>query len=194
MLRRNPLPDQETIKSLLRYEGETGYLYWTERPLTFHGTAPGEVRRVISWNQRFAGKLALNSTKGNGYLGGKLLCQSVRSSRVIWKLVFGVDPVEVDHINGNRRDNRIENLRSVSPEENHRNQKLHCTNTSGVSGVFFVKSTRRWSARISVNNVKRSLGYFETREEAIVARRQAEKLHDYHVNHGQPTAARLAAI
>jgi len=101
--------------------------------------------------------------------------------RLIWKLLYGEDPVEIDHINGNRSDNRITNLRSVSHLENTRNSKRRSGNTSGVTGVFWLKDRSKWRVSIS----QELLGEFNKFEDAVAARKQAEKEHGYHPNHGR---------
>lgn len=80
----------------------------------------------------------------------------------------------VDHINRNKKDNRIENLRNTDKSINAFNSKIRSTNTSGVTGVWYRKDTNRWVAEIKKNYTKVSLGCFETKEEAIAARKRAE--------------------
>ena len=79
-----------------------------------------------------------------------------------------------DHENRNPLDNRKCNLRPASKNENGQNHKLFNTNTSGFSGVNFVKRTGQWCARIMVNNKRKHLGYFINKYDAVVARLQAE--------------------
>jgi hypothetical protein len=91
---------------------------------------------------------------------------------------------EIDHINGNRQDNRIENLRDVPRSLNQRNSKLQNNNRSGVSGVFW--RANRWEARIYlVSGQRKHLGRFKTFEEAVAVRKQAEMECGYHENHGR---------
>lgn len=88
--------------------------------------------------------------------------------------------MEVDHINGNRLDNRKENLRVCSRIENQRNKKLYKNNTTGAKGIYMHKNknrNKRWQAYIKVNNKKKSLGYFLTREEAAAAYDKAALLY-----------------
>ena len=101
--------------------------------------------------------------------------------RIAWKLLYGEDPEEIDHINGNRSDNRITNLRSVSRLENMRNRKRASHNTSGVTGVCWYKNRSKWRAYIS----EELLGDFDKFEDAVAARKQAEKEYGYHPNHGR---------
>jgi len=101
--------------------------------------------------------------------------------RLIWKLLYGEDPEEIDHINGNRSDNRITNLRSVCHYENMRNSKQYSGNTSGVTGVSWCKDRPKWRAGIG----GKVLGDFDRFEDAVAARKQAEKEYGYHPNHGR---------
>ena len=84
------------------------------------------------------------------------------------------DDLVVDHINRNQLDNRRENLRICTQHENSFNQSIRCNNTSGVLGVSWDKARNKWSAYIQINGKKKSLGRYNTKEEAIEARRLAE--------------------
>jgi len=101
--------------------------------------------------------------------------------RLIWKLLYGEDPLEIDHINGNRSDNRITNLRSVPHYENMRNTKKMSNNSSGVMGIYWLKDRSKWRASIG----RELLGDFDKLEDAAAARKQAEKEYGYHPNHGR---------
>jgi len=81
----------------------------------------------------------------------------------------------VDHINRNKRDNRRENLRLANKSLNAFNSKIYKNNKSGVTGVYFRKNTKKWTAEIKVNYRKICLGCYETKEEAINARKKAEQ-------------------
>lgn len=118
-----------------------------------------------------SGKIA-GTPKGNGYLMltfnyVKLICH-----RVIWEMHNGEIPAgfEIDHINGIRNDNRIENLRLVTRSINNKNKKMQSNNTSGFTGVVFVKSRGKWNARVKENGVQKSLGSYNTAIEANEAR------------------------
>jgi len=104
--------------------------------------------------------------------------------RLIYKLVHGEDPEYVDHVNGDRADNRITNLRSVSKKENERNVKRHSTNTTGHTGVYKF-GDRRWRAQICVDDKHIHLGTYDTLPEALQARKDAEKKYGFHANHGR---------
>lgn len=82
---------------------------------------------------------------------------------------------EVDHINHNRLDNRKQNLRICTTKENSQNQRLSCVNTSNHIGVRKYVRTGKWVSNIGINNKLIHLGYFDTMDEAIKAREDAEK-------------------
>lgn len=85
----------------------------------------------------------------------------------------------VDHINHNTLDNRKENLRICSNADNIRNGRIRVNNTSGVNGVYFDKSRKKWIASIKVNYKKINLGRFNNIEEAKKARKKAEEKYFY---------------
>lgn len=103
--------------------------------------------------------------------------------RLAWLYVNGIEPLQIDHINGNGCDNRLVNLREVSSEMNSKNMRLHSRNTSGVAGVH-IHPCGRWQARIQLNGKTVSLGLFVKLEDAIYARRSMEQSAGYHSNHG----------
>jgi hypothetical protein len=133
------------------------------------------------WNGRFAGKLAFNRRRPNGYLDGTLFGEAYVAHRIIWKMVHGTDPETIDHINGDRSDNKLTNLRSVSLGENLKNQSTPKSNTSGAVGVSYDRRLSRWRARIG----SKYLGIFPTKEAAVAARAMAAIELGYHPNHGR---------
>lgn len=81
----------------------------------------------------------------------------------------------IDHKDGNRNNNRRDNLRSCDNRLNQGNARIRADNTSGFKGVGFYKPTGKWRARIRDHGVRRSLGYFDTKEEAADAYAAAAK-------------------
>lgn len=172
-----PLPSPEQLRQLLRYEPETGRLYWRERD--------GDDRATVAFNGRFAGRNALTGKTVDGYKQGKVLGSSVRAHRVIWVLVYGKWPEnQIDHINGIRDDNRIKNLREVTNAENMRNQFRSPRNTSGVTGVCWSSQTSKWRAEIKHNGKRQCLGYFADFAAAVAARKEAERVLGFSLRHG----------
>jgi 2'-5' RNA ligase len=82
---------------------------------------------------------------------------------------------KVDHINGDKLDNRNENLRLCTIAENIRNQKLRKDSASGIQGVCFSKDKRKWRAHITINYKTKHLGYFNSKDDAAKARSKAER-------------------
>ncbi len=173
------LPPAELLRKLLRYDADTGYLYWLPRPEEMFPAGNG-----LQWNGRFAGRRAFTAISG-GYYVGAIHYQNYMAHRIIWKMTYGVEPIEVDHINGVRTDNRLSNLRNVTSAENSRNSGRDSRNTSGVTGVYR-HFDGRWRARIWVNGRARCLGCFHAFDDAVRARKAAEAEIGFHQNHGSP--------
>ena len=170
---KNMMPISE-IKKVLSYEKDTGLFRWDER---------------LS-NRIHLGDTA-GSDHGNGYLsigmhGRKYFCH-----RLAFAITFGRWPDQVDHINGNRSDNRWVNLRDVSHLENHRNQRMRKNNKSGVMGVHWTDREKRWVATINTPSGQSCLGYFKCKEKAVIARKRAERDLGFHDLHGTPRSAAL---
>jgi len=169
------LPSPEYLRKRLRYDPEAGKLYWR----------PAQTKNK-SWNTQCAGKEAFTARTDSGYHVGAIDAVNYRAHRVIWAMVYGVWPEgEIDHINRVRDDNRLENLREVSPMQQRRNMSRHKHNTSGVMGVGFDAARGLWRAHIWEHNKQIYLGRFGTKEEAIAAREKALVQFGYHQTHGR---------
>jgi hypothetical protein len=179
-----PLPSQEELNRVLAYDPETGILTWKERPRADFKTD----RSHKVWNIRYAGTAALHSVGKKGYRVGHLFGQMVKASRVIWKMVKGYDPELVDHGNGDKTDNRFENLSDVTDPENGKNRKLYSTNKSGIPGVYWNRAGGKWQVQIGSGPGKH-VGFFDTLEEAREARAKAQELRGYHPNHGRESVS-----
>lgn len=181
------MPSQEFLRQILDYDPETGKLFWKERDVSlFPAVTPSRSRSLCAlWNERYANNEALGSVNKQGYKAGRILNQTVTAHRVIWKLVTGKDPDQVDHINGLRSDNRLSNLRNVDRLTNQRNAGMRRDNMSGATGVGWVKASGKWQARITVFDRRIHLGRFNTFNDAVSARKAAEREHGFHENHGR---------
>lgn len=168
------------LRQLLRYEPDTGKLFWLPRPLSmFHAPHYGRI-----WNDRYATKEALTADNGVGYRIGSIFNRHYLAHRVAWAIVHGEWPDVIDHINQNPSDNRLINLRSVTASENSRNARRQSRNTSGHSGVQ-LHGSGKWYASISTDNGLKYLGIFSRKCDAVSVRKAAEIEHGYHPNHGQ---------
>lgn len=172
------VPTPEQLRELLSYEAETGKLYWKERRQELFKDAPCNPRSALcrKWNDRYAGKEALANVGTPGYLRGAIFDTGVMAHRVIWAMVYGFwSEKQIDHINGVKTDNRIENLREASSSENKFNRGAQSNNTSGFKGVDWSKSNKKWRARIGVNRKVINLGAYATPELAYAAYCEAAK-------------------
>ena len=176
------LPPPELLRKLLRYEPETGKLFWRERtPDMF--TSEGSFK---AWNSRWAGKEAFTAALKSGYLHGCVFGKFYRAHRVIWAMQTGACPVHhIDHVDGNPSNNRMENLREATHGENSYNRGRQNNNTSGYKGVSWSATNKKWRAQIVKNGKRRHLGYFLCQEKAHQAYCVASKeLHGVYSNTG----------
>lgn len=132
-----------------------------------------------------AGAQALATINAHGYRVGGIFGKTYAAHRVIWVLVYGEWPSNIDHINGVKTDNRIENLRDVPQKQNARNCAISKNNKSGVMGVYWQKNRQTWNACIKVSSKTIHLGAFLDKADAVAARKLAEIEHDFHSNHGR---------
>ena len=166
--------DIDYLRQRLRYEPETGKLYW----LYYEGVPK-------RWLTRYANKEAFTANN-KSYKVGEVARVTFKAHRVAWALYYGEWPKDqIDHINGIRYDNRIVNLRVATNQENMKNARRFSTNTSGVCGVSRLKKKERWQAYISTSGKRKNLGHFNTLEDAVKARKDAEVKNGYHENHGR---------
>lgn len=143
----------ENISAIINYDPQTGIFVWKER-LGVHK----------SWNTKYAGKIAGNPD-AYGYLTLPFERKAYKAHRVAWMFITGFMPssdIEVDHINGDRADNRACNLRLANNRQNAVNAKLRSDNKSGVKGVS--KRNNRWVVQIADHGVKRHLGNYDDLE------------------------------
>lgn len=98
----------------------------------------------------------------------------IPAHKIIWAMAYGSMPDMLDHINGDRTDNRLENLRPVTKRENNMNKKIRSDNTTGITGVRWHEQRQKWNARIALDGKERSLGMYEKMEDAKMARLKAE--------------------
>ena len=189
----NKLPEPELMKKLLRYEPDTGHIFWREWPIEMFadGKQSAEHNRNrlnsrISGKRAFCQKSKQMAKNGSQYRSGFIFRRSFMSHRVAWVLHYGEWPAKgIDHINGDRGDNRIENLRLADPYENSWNTGARVINTSGYKGVNWNASNNAWQSRITVQGKRIFLGHFQDRREAYAAYcAAAEKYHGAFANTG----------
>jgi hypothetical protein len=187
----------EIARELLTYNPDTGKLYWKERSeKKYYKNYKISMKK---WNLRWAGKEAFTTInyrengKINGLHGG-FFNKDFRAHRIAWLIYYGEWPKnQIDHINQDPTDNRIENLRDVTQLENLKNQALRSNNKSGYIGVHFEKSKQKYRARVQINNNRKHIGYYNTIEEAVAARAVANINYNFHPNHGNSKGKEINA-
>lgn len=179
----------ERLRNMVRLDAASGSMTWMPRVLADFAGAINPQQAMATWNTRFSGQPAFAHSAGNGYLHGSLLGRKVLAHRVVWALHYGTWPVQtIDHIDGDRTNNRPENLRDVPHQTNCQNQPLSSASSTGVTGVSFDRQRGQFEAHVTVDGAKRSLGRFKELADAEVARAAANATHGFHVNHGRKTA------
>lgn len=150
---------RDRVRELLNYDPKTGKFTW----------------RVRTSNRIKVGDVA--GVKGlNGYIFLSIDNHKLLAHRVVWYYVHGKWPPEcIDHINGVRDDNRLENLRLATVSQNATNGVLRATNTSGYRGVSWSKAKQKWVASITKERKQMKLGYFKTKEDAHFAYLEAAR-------------------
>lgn len=148
------------LQSLLRYDPTTGYIYRISTGRRVYEEPHGGYTRIEVGGRRY------------------------RTHRIAWALYCGEWPNTIDHLNHDRADNRIDNLRNTNVVGNQRNMKKSARNQSGVTGVSWDKRANKWYAKICVGRVQKHLGLFDRLEDAVAARKVAETEAGFHPNHG----------
>jgi hypothetical protein len=150
------------LRKILGYDLETGIFRWKWRKDVPKG-----------WNTRWANKVA--GTLISGYICILINGQPYKAHRLAWLYVHDVWPTnETDHINSDKADNRITNLREATRQENNRNRGLRKDSSTNITDVYWHKPTQKYRAQIQAGGKRISLGYFDTLEEAAKVRAEAE--------------------
>lgn len=144
------------------------YLQYDERYIT-----------CLSWKRKKAncthvGSIAGGVHKSSGYCFVRFRGKLLAAHRIVFALHHGYFPKEVDHIDLNRSNNKISNLRAATTSQNECNKGLQRNNSSGVKGVNWDKSSGMWKARVAVNGLTKYVGRFhdiKEAEQAIIATR-----------------------
>ncbi|ENP0659791.1 HNH endonuclease signature motif containing protein [Serratia sp. IR-2025] len=164
---KEKLLTREYILECLEYRSEDGVFAWKERPL--HHFKNKHAHAI--WNGRYSGNIAGTVTK-YGYIAISINKKLFAAHRLAWIIQFGSWPSEqIDHINRNPSDNRIENLRDVPASQNLYNRGAAAKNKSGRVGVSYCKRTKSWCSTFG----RKRIGRFKSLEEAIESRVLAEK-------------------
>ena len=154
------------IKKMVTYDPETGSFYYG---------VLGKSSKY-GWQKQYAGRKMATSSKNGDYCRTNFCGYSVKSHRLAWLLMTGKWPKGmVDHINGDRSDNRWENLRDANYSQNAINRrKLNSNNTSGARQVSWNKEAKKWRAYVRANGRITHVGYFDLFSDAVEAQARKE--------------------
>lgn len=159
---------QEYLKACIYYDPGTG-IFTAKLPL----------------NTRKEGDVLGSGGSSHGYLSVLVAQRSYLAHRLAWFYVYGEWPEQIDHIDRNRHNNRLSNLRPCTHQENTWNVGLRGQTASGVVGVNWNQLRRKWVAKISMNRQSKTLGYFDELSDAQAARQDAvQKYRGHFLNAG----------
>jgi hypothetical protein len=152
---------QSELKELLNYDKETGIFI-----------------RIKSNSNRAKVNCVAGNIRKDGYLEVRVCKKSYLQHRLAWLYIYGKFPDKlIDHINGNRNDNRIENLREVDYKENTYNSKVRSDNKSGVRCVSWNKKSQSWEVRVKVDKKLKHFGSYKELDDAAKVAEKVRKEH-----------------
>lgn len=158
------------LKDKLTYCPSSGKLRWKKRDR-------GQFKNnqiYKAWNTKYSDKFA-GYLENTGYLRVRIQSKTYQYHRVCWALYHGQWPKgQIDHVDGDKQNNRIGNLRDVENSVNSKNKGIDSRNKSGVVGVRYISRLRKWQADIRSDGVYKYLGVFENKRDAVIAREKAE--------------------
>lgn len=173
--------NQQYLQECFSYNPVTGVLRWRERPVRHFNSE----HRAKIFNAKFSGSEAGAIMRDNSYYRVGLIGNKYLAHRLIWMLKNNEWPDQIDHINGNGLDNRFNNLRNVDNQTNLLNKKVYSNSMSGISGVRWSKSRKKFQVYIGITGNFTHLGYFKDKFEAVCCRKSAEIKAHFHQNHSR---------
>lgn len=180
---KSTIPAPELLRKLLRYEPETGKLYWRERDARMFKN--NNASSAKSWNTMYGGKEA-GTICGKGYRSVAIFAKIYIGHRLIWAIQTGRWPSDqIDHIDGEKLNNRLNNLREVSSHINSINARMNSANTSGHAGVYLNKRSSMWCAQIKFKGRTYHLGSSKNINDVIALRQAEEKRLGFTERHGK---------
>lgn len=169
---------QDRLKQLVSYDPVTGVI--KQKPRTKKDIPRDS--RLKSWNTRYAGK-ECSCTSKSGYIVVRLGGNLYLGHRLAFLYVNGFIPEQIDHINGNRLDNRISNLRPSNPKQNSRNLKVYSNNKTGYHGIY--RNNNSYYVQIWVSGKCFSGGSYSDISKAIERRKELEREIGFAKEHGE---------
>jgi len=153
------------------YDPNTGKLRWKGRTeQEFEAGVRTPSQKAVIFNAHYEGNPAFSSKTSNGYLAGTFFGVAIKAHRAAWAIHYGTWPKHhIDHVNGDRSDNRISNLRAATFAENAQNKEKYriANSTSKYKGVS--KQGNKWKSTVNANGKRTYIGLFDDETVAAVA-------------------------
>jgi hypothetical protein len=181
MIKINELPSVEFLNECFICNPSKGTLTWKIRPADHFNTDLG----CKVFNSKYAGKEAGSFDSTNEYWKVGINAAVLYAHRIIYKMCYEVEPKTIDHINCNRLDNRLVNLREATPTQNSQNSRSFGNLSTGLKGSFFHKKSGKYQSMIKYNGKQIYLGLFDTPQGAHESyKRAADKYFGEFANYG----------
>lgn len=159
------------LRKLVRYDAKTGKLFWLPRPDSMFSRE----WHARVWNTKWAGQETFLTPHRGGAVKGTIYSDVYQAQEIAWALYTGAWPTgRLHHVNGDKSDNRIRNLRDVPIEMRRDTTPRYSGSASGHVGVHWLPGKSKWAAYIWMDGKRDRLGYFKHLSDAVDARRAAE--------------------
>jgi hypothetical protein len=177
-----PYPNIDFLKSTLSYCQFSGSFTWKERC--------GSSKSDKIFNSLFAGKIAgsivSSSRSKTSYIAIKINGKSYKAHRLAFLMMGFYLPIEVDHIDNDGTNNKWSNLRPSDRNDNKKNLPIQKSNKTGVIGVNWHKSAKKWQARaVDCSGKRIDLGRYDSFDDAVNARKKHEVDFKYYQHRGE---------
>lgn len=174
-------PSYKELHKLFKYNEETGILIHKEKTVN-------DLKVFKRWNSRYANKQAGGISKTNGYAQVSINNHPYYQHRIIFIMEYGYNPEnEIDHIDRDRTNNKLDNLREVTRSCNTKNRDIQTNNNSGVTGVYQDKRTLSWVAQIKVSGVI-TTKTFKNFDDAVICRYNMEQARKFYKCNSESSA------
>ena len=160
---------QKLLKELIYYDEKTGEFIWKERQ-KHHFNIKDNRYSYRTWNTRYSNTIADKLNNKTGYKSVRINKKHYLSHRLVFLYLYNYWPIEIDHIDNDKTNNRINNLREVDSFINKQNIKIRKDCKSGVSGVRYDKIRNKWHVSITINKKFKFIGRFDNFDDAVLTR------------------------
>lgn len=183
---------QKTLKDIIHYDPNTGIFTWKIRNIKYFSDIGGKTKYHLQniWNSRFSLKKAgsvwkQRESSGLEYLTIGIFGDTFRAHRLAFLYMTGNIPCQIDHHDQNGLNNKWKNLRIANDSINSKNKTMRSDNSSGFTGVSFIKKEKKWRVYITIDGDHIYGGSFLDINDAIERRKELNIEYGFHKNHGR---------